>query len=278
MLDIFTIVLNGMPYIREHLPVFSRLRIPWRWHIVEGVAKPVGCGRWNSPVRPTDHQAWLSNDGTTEYLNSIQCDQVRLYRPPVAAWEGKLEMVNAPLTVPWCCITPGSVLHEMDVDEFWTTRQLETIHELFTTGGAGRGWYWCDYYLGPTVHMANRSQPGNEPGHAWVRTHRYTGQPWTAHEPPVIPFEGREAKHAETESLGLVFKHFAYVTEAQIQFKENYYRYSGLVAQWKALQANTNWPVNPAAFLRHVQHCWGGLAEPTEHYLDAIKKVQEAPL
>jgi len=46
MLTIFTIVLNGMPYIQRHLAEFQKLKIPWEWKIVEGVAEPLGCTRW----------------------------------------------------------------------------------------------------------------------------------------------------------------------------------------------------------------------------------------
>ena len=38
MLTIFTIVLNGMPYIKRHMDEFTKLKIPWQWRIVEGVS------------------------------------------------------------------------------------------------------------------------------------------------------------------------------------------------------------------------------------------------
>jgi hypothetical protein len=49
--------------------------------------------------------------------------------------------------------------------------------------------------------------------------------------------------HDQTESLGLVFQHFAYATEPQIVFKEEYYGYKGALNGWRALQAVTDFPV-----------------------------------
>lgn len=269
-LEIFTIVLNGMPFIKEHLPIFNKLTIPWRWHVVEGVALPEKCTGWCRPALPTDHNNWRSNDGTSEYLDAIASDKVIVYRTP-GPWHGKLDMCNVPLAN----ISNGAVLHEIDVDEFWSSDQLHRVYELFANQGAGRGWYYCDYYLGPDVHVANRARPGNATDHAWIRTHRYAGSPWQAHEPPAIHFDGREAKHEETEKLGLEFKHFAYCTEAQLRFKENYYGYVDAVSQWKAFQ-NTTWPTNPGYFLRWVNPYFNAVADKTVHFEQVIHQIQNA--
>ena len=267
-----TIVLNGMPFIKEHKAIFEQLKVPWRWHIVEGVALPLKCTGWCQHVLLTDHKNWLSNDGTTEYLDSITCDQIRVYRQATPKpWAGKLDMCNAPLA----SICAGSVLHELDVDEFWSAPQLEKIHALFTEQNGGRGWYYCDYYLGPDICMVdNKVYPAAQLGAIWVRTHRYAGQPWLAHEPPTMAFQGREVAHAETESLGLVFKHFAYCTPEQLRFKENYYRRPGALAAWNALQANSQWPAYPGLYLRWVGP--NAVVNKTEHYADTIRRLQKA--
>ncbi len=49
--------------------------------------------------------------------------------------------------------------------------------------------------------------------------------------------------HQETESKGLVFQHFSYVTSKQLQFKEQYYGYQNAVSQWEKLQQQTKFPV-----------------------------------
>ena len=268
MLEVLTIVLNGMPFIQEHLPIFSRLNVPWRWHIVEGVALPEKCTGWCQPAQPDDHRNWLSKDGTTEYLDSIKSEQVVVYRNP-GPWHGKLDMCNAPLVN----IAKDAVIHEVDVDEFWSHTQLEVIHDLFTAQSAGRGWYYCDYYLGPDLHVTNyRHYPAHHQGTTWIRTHRYNGQPWQAHEPPTMPFTGHELFNDQTEKLGLVFKHFAYSTPEQLRFKENYYRRPGSLGAWYALQANTRWPTRPGNFLNWVGPT--AVVDKTDHYSTVIKRLQ----
>lgn len=270
MLEIFTIVLNGMPFIKEQLPIFSRIRVPWRWHIVEGVATPVKCTGWCQPVLPTDHRGWLSKDGTSEYLDSIACENILVYRRPVPSpWSGKVEMCNTALA----SVAKGAVLHEVDVDEFWSREQLETIHDLFTNHGAGRAWYYSDCYYGPDIHVFDTEAYGERVGHSWIRTHHYNGQPWQAHEPPTIPFSGQDLKRVDTGKLGLIFKHFGYALEAQAQFKENYYRQANNVRYWQRLQANTKWPVQLSDFFPY----WPGqnaTLEKTEPYTSVVKKLQ----
>lgn len=268
MLEIFTIVLNGMPFIKEHLPIFNRLNIPWRWHIVEGVALPEKCTGWCQPVLPTDHNNWRSNDGTTEYLDSIKGDNVIVYRTD-GPWHGKLDMCNAPLAN----IAPGAVLHELDVDEFWSHTQLETVHNLFTNYGAGKGWYYSDCYYGPDIHVVNTESYGDSIGHSWIRTHRYIGLPWQAHEPPSIPYEGRVLSRPEMASHGLIFAHFGYALEEQARFKENYYRQANNLFYWQRLQANTQWPIQ----LDRCFPYWPGqhaTLNKTEDYRAVIKRLQ----
>jgi hypothetical protein len=72
-IEIFTIVLNGISYIKYHLKEFEKLQIPWTWYIIEGVAELKNDTAWsvasggNIPKKfHTDK--YLSIDGTTEYI------------------------------------------------------------------------------------------------------------------------------------------------------------------------------------------------------------------
>ena len=131
----FTIVLNGEPFIRYHLDVFRRLTFPWRWHIVEGVASLVHDTAWSveagGRIDHAAHAGGLSIDGTTAYLDKIAADEperVSLYRKPGRAfWDGKREMVSAPLQN----IREECLLWQVDADELWTAEQLVSIRRLF---------------------------------------------------------------------------------------------------------------------------------------------------
>src|SRR5438477_12080697 len=101
----FTIVLNGEPFIRYHLDVFRRLPFRWHWHVVEGVASLVRDTAWSvaagGRIDPAAHANGLSVDGTTAYLDEIaleEPDRITIYRRRRGMfWDGKLEMVSAPL-------------------------------------------------------------------------------------------------------------------------------------------------------------------------------------
>jgi hypothetical protein len=87
-LQIFTIVLDGMPWIKMHLDRLQATPLEWRWIIVEGVARPTRDTAWVRGISPR-----LSKDGTTEYLDSIKDPRVKVIRN--ARWENKTSMCNA---------------------------------------------------------------------------------------------------------------------------------------------------------------------------------------
>ena len=57
----------------------------------------------------------------------------------------------------------------------------------------------------------------------------------------------------ETEAKGLVFEHYAYVTEQQVAFKEAYYGYANALKHWRQLQQATP-PVQLEHDLPWVRH------------------------
>lgn len=243
MIHIITIVLDGMPFIPIHLPELNKLSLDWRWNVIEGTAKPVLDTAWCKPIAPR-----LSKDGTTEYLLSIASHpRVKLYRNP--QWEGKLEMVNAPVAD----IKEGDTVIQIDSDEFWTARQIEVIHRLLNMGdGRNMMQFYCRYFVGPNLILTGDDCYGNKAGE-WVRAWKAPKKfRFTKHEPPEVNFVTVPIGKKETQSLGLVFDHYAYATEQQVEFKRIYYGYKDAVTQWKALQANTTWPVKLRDYCKWV--------------------------
>lgn len=250
---VFTIVLNGEPFIRYHEDMLRRLPFRWHWHVVEGVAALRHDTAWSTAtggrVHDGMHRQGRSNDGTSEYLDDLAArfpGQVTLYRkPPGEFWDGKREMVNAPLP----SITEPCLLWQMDNDELWTVDQIVEMRRRFLAEpDRGAAFYWCWYYVGPDRIISTRHNYAQNPAFEWLRTWRYRpGDHWAAHEPPTLvrpqPGDARPVDIAtmhpftqdETESFGAVFQHFAYVTEAQLGFKEDYYGYRDARAQWRTL-------------------------------------------
>jgi hypothetical protein len=244
-----------MPMLPAVYESLCALQGPWRWHVIEGASELVGDTAWSvqrgGRLSERWHAAGRSVDGTTAFLDRLgeeDGDRVKVYRkPPGALWKGKREMVSAPLA----SIDEPCVLMQMDADELWTAEQLEGVRRLFAERPLARSAYFrCHYFVGPDRVITTRDTYGNYSSYEWLRAWRYTpGCRWLAHEPPrlVTPNPSGRGEtdlatihpimHDETEAAGLVFQHFAYVTEAQLRFKEDYYGYAGAVEQWRSLQS-----------------------------------------
>ena len=255
----FTIVLNGMPFIRYHIDMMMKLPFDWHWHIVEGVADLKHDTAWSvgngGAVTDDLHIFGRSRDGTTQYLDELAAkypDKVSIYRKPVGAhWDGKIEMINAPLAK----VRSECLLWEIDADELWTAEKIAAARDLFLRDNSlTSAFYWCHFFVGSEIAVSTRNCYSQNPGLEWLRTWRYYPScRWVAHEPPrlaVLQPDGSWAdqgaikplRHTETEAAGLVFHHYAYATQAQVSFKEVYYGYQHAVDGWKRLQSNADFP------------------------------------
>ncbi|QSJ20799.1 class I SAM-dependent methyltransferase [Nostoc sp. UHCC 0702] len=266
----FTIVLNGQPFIRYHIEVFKQLPFKWHWHIVEGVADLKHDTGWSLHsggfISDQIHHNGRSKDGTTEYLDELAQqypENITVYRKPEGMfWDGKREMVNEPLFN----INEECLLWQIDVDELWTFEQFMTARQMFIDNPEKTAaFYWCWYFVGEKLIISTRNCYAQNPRQEWLRTWRYKpGAVWVAHEPPrleepLVNGQWRDVAavnpfiHQETENLGLVFQHFAYVTPEQLRFKEEYYGYKNAVSQWESLQHLTKFPVQLRDYFPWVQ-------------------------
>ena len=258
-INFFTIVLNGQPFIEYHIEVLKQLPFKWHWHIIEGVADLKHDTSWSvqlgGNISDELHKNGLSYDGTKEYLDELAKlypDNITIYRKPEGEfWDGKREMVNAPLAN----IQEECLLWQVDVDELWTLEQICTAREMFITNSdKTAAFYWCWYFVGEKLIISTRNCYAQNPQQDWLRTWKFKpGAFWAAHEPPILVellLDGKHQNiaavnpfsHDETEKNGLVFQHFAYVTSEQLRFKEQYYGYNNAASQWQALQSNSKFP------------------------------------
>lgn len=229
-----TIVLDGLPYLREHLPVLESLSVPWKWLVCEGAALNVKCTAWCKPQPPR-----LSRDGTTEYLNSIAAHpNVTVLRSPV--WHGKVEMFRAMTYL----VKEPCILCQLDSDEIYTTEQLEKVVRVFEARPLLASMRIRHrYYFGPDLVA---TQPnGSQFTGDWLRFWRFRpGMRWDSHEPPSLAGnKGHSMPPDESLKHGVWAEHYSYTTEAQVAMKEALYGYTGAVKSWRELQACTKFPV-----------------------------------
>jgi hypothetical protein len=233
----FTIVLNGAPWIYNHLPMMQRLtNIDWRWIVIEGAAKPVKDTAWCKPIKPM-----LSDDGTHEYLQSIS-NHPRVEFRCSKEWEGKLNMCNVAIDT---FINEPCLLIQLDADELYEAWQIVFAMEMFKANpDYNTAQLFCRYYVGNNIVITSKDNYGNRASE-WKRMWRFEpGMRWKSHEPPVWEnFEEKIISREQMAGRGIVFEHHAYATEAQVKFKEVYYGYERAFWNWNKLQVNTKWPV-----------------------------------
>jgi len=256
----FTIVLNGQPFIRHHIEVFKQLPFKWHWHIIEGVAELKHDTAWSiklgGRINEQLHHNGLSNDGTTEYIDEIIKQfpgNITIYHKPDGAfWDGKLEMVNAPLPN----INEECLLWQVDSDELWTAEQIRTSRDMFIAEPDRTAAYYLDhFFVGENLVTTTINTYGNNTSYEWLRTWRFSpGFRWATHEPPQLckPCQDgqwvdvatiKPFKHNQTGKKGLIFQHYAYATKEQVGFKEVYYGYKNAIEQWRRLQQQNIFPV-----------------------------------
>ncbi|RQH36697.1 glycosyltransferase family 1 protein [Okeania hirsuta] len=256
----FTIVLNGQPFIRYHIDLFKQIPFKWHWHIIEGVAElnhdTSWCLKLGGKITDKIHKNGRSKDGTSEYLDELAAkypENITIYRKPEGEfWDGKREMVNAPLAN----IKEECLLWQVDVDEIWSLEQICNTRKLFIKNpDKTAAFYWCWYFVGENLLITTRNCYAQNPQQEWLRTWRFKpGYTWASHSPPILVEnlpDGQQKNiaainpflHAETEKEGLIFQHFAYVTPEQLSFKQQYYGYKNAVSQWQTLQSQTKFPV-----------------------------------
>lgn len=228
-LNVFSIVLDGMPWLACIYAELMRLDADWRWVIAEGVAMNVKDTRWCTAQPPR-----LSKDGTTEFLQAI-AHNPRVSVIQKVQWAGKVEMCNAALAR---FDRPG-VLLQQDSDELWTVDQYRTLLDVFEDNpDVGSACFDCRYFVGPNIVTTDSAD--------WWRAWRFEpGDQFRTHEPPLMAKpRGRPMARRETSQLGLKFDHWSYALPQHVVFKERYYgrRYQGAVAGWQALQTSTKFP------------------------------------
>jgi len=232
----FTIVLNGLRHLQHNDYYRTLINNLDYWIIVEGVSLPTGSTSWCKELPKDMHTNYLSNDGTSEFLNTIKSNKVRIIRPltdnfELRPWKNKDEQVNAAITE-IKTITDSCMLWQIDVDEQWSYTQMVDAENHLLKNGGKTGCFYCNYYVGKNQQVFGQWGEGKiEP---YRRLWGWKGERFITHEPPKL-----EGKNGPGLLLPQRFEHYAYFFEEDVRFKEAYYSgYEGLVDRWKKVQNN----------------------------------------
>ena len=237
-LNIFTIVLDGSPWIGAQFAELCRLKdVDWHWSIVEGAAMPQKDTAWMG-----NQTGKVSHDGTHQFVQSL-ANHPRITVNSKSEWGGKTEMINAALTA----FKKDGVLLQMDSDELWTFHQMIELLYLFEKNPeANTAQFEMDYMLGPNVKSTSTDGYGNRKSE-WIRAWRYSVGLWMErHEPPV--FNGNRGQLLDRSKTSMTvgkILHMAWVTPQQVAQKQRIYKggYENACEDWDRLQRNTQWPV-----------------------------------
>ncbi len=276
--DFFTLVLNGMPFLRRQWEILKSLSGDWHWHVVEGVAELKHDTAWSlknggSIPRKFSNRI-LSDDGSSEFLDGIADEQPRhvtIYRKD-RAWEGKLEMCRAPL-----CNIPaeGGLLWQLDVDEIWAPDTISQVRRTFAQdSNLMAAQFRCRFFVAPDLILDNAGFFGNDDACEWRRVWRFRdGDQWVTHEPPVLTRDGadlfsmKSLSSEQTHKNGWRFDHFAYVLDSQVSFKESYYGYPGALDGWRRMCESRMPEVRPGAFLPWIPAAlWATRCKPEDSF------------
>lgn len=235
-LVVFTIVKNGMPFLPTIFFNLQATKLDWLWIVAEGASANTHCTAWCQP-----QTAGLSEDGTREFLDMIR-EHPRVMVIRKEMWDGKVEMCNACLER----IGHECVLMQMDCDEIWRPDAIEKLVRFFERDPvAAVAQVKCRYFLGVNIVATKEGGYGNKPGE-WLRAWRFTpGDKFNRHEPPMLNQQAK-GHYLNPEWLvleGVYFDHFAWWSENQAAYKEQFYGYPDALFHWRSLQQNTTWPI-----------------------------------
>jgi hypothetical protein len=226
----FTIILNGLHHLKHNNFYQNMVENFDKWIIVEGVSLPNGSTNWCKNLPNNFHKNFLSNDGTTEFLDIYRHPKIEIIRPVDEPWHSKDQQVNAGITS-IKKTTNECFLWQVDVDEQWNIEDLIQSEKLLKLKGGKTGCFLCNYFAGPNQIVKGGWGEGMyEP---YRRLWDWKGEMFKTHEPPTL-----DGKNGPGLLLPAKFNHYAYYFEQDIKFKEQYYGYEGLHERWKMVQNN----------------------------------------
>jgi len=232
----FTIILNGLRHLKHNNYYATLQNMLDYWIIVEGVSLPTGSTSWCKKLPDSMHKNFLSNDGTTEFLDSIKNNKIHVVRQNNKPWSNKDEQVNKAIEVAKLLYNKNEecMLWQIDIDEQWNLDSMVKAEEALRKNNGKTGCFLCNYFVGKNQMAIGEWGEGiYEP---YRRLWNWKGENFLSHEPPKL-----NGKNGPGFLLPQRFNHYSYFFIEDVKFKEAYYgSYEGLLDRWIKVQENRN--------------------------------------
>lgn len=232
----YTIILNGLHHIKHNDYYIKMLDNFDYWVVVDGANKSLGSTSWCKSIPDEYHNNGASNDGTVEFLSSIQENYENLiFVKSNGLWNSKDEQVNVAISE-IKKITNECYLWQIDIDEQWDLDSLKLAEEILKSNNAKTGIFNCEYYVGDNLVSKGEWGESN-----YIRLWDWKGEYFHMHEPPIII--GGNGKTININDVK--FKHYSYFFEKDVKFKNDYYSgHDDIYNKWLEIKKRDDFPIH----------------------------------
>ena len=230
----FSIILNGIHHIQHNNYLEYLLSYFDYFIIVEGACQSNGSTIWCQGDNSEFHQFGSSIDGTIPELQRLEKKYSNLHvKYANKLYYSKDQMVNIAIDM-IKRITDKCILTQIDIDEQFTTEQLETAEHELIQAGCKMGQFYANQIVGENLVAVGSNWGGNLFNRMWQWECEY----FKTHEPPILDTFDQSSK-----ILSPVFNHYSYYFSQDVYFKSKWYNYGDKFYQnWKKLQNETVFP------------------------------------
>ena len=154
---------------------------------------------------------------------------IKVIRNRHGVWNNKDEQVNAAISY-LKTQTNECYLWQIDIDEQWTSDQLELAEQTLDKHQAKTGCFLCNFFVGKNHIVLGEWGEGRHL--PYRRLWKWKGEMFESHEPPIL-----EGKNGPGILIPIKFNHYAYYFEQDVKFKQSYYTgYENLYKRWIDIQ------------------------------------------
>jgi len=229
---VFSIIHNGLHHVFHNNQYQRILKSCDFWIVVEGASLPQGSTSWCNEFPPEFHNDGSSIDGTKEFftLLSRQFDNVK-FVPSSGFWQSKDHQVNRAIDEVKK-LTNSCWLWEIDIDEQWSSEQMDQAESELASCGAKSGCFRAKCFIGKNLRAIGDWGEARHSG--YTRLWKWEGEYFLCHEPPVL----QGMMGVEPKMLTPVFKHYNYYFDKDVLFKDRWYGgHENIFDRWQFLNS-----------------------------------------